>query len=73
MRMSNETYAFWKRINRYVLPALGALYFGLTKIWGLPYGAEIEGTIALVNTFLAAVLKVSTDTYNAERSEDGGV
>lgn len=67
MKMSNKTYDILKYIALIVLPALGALYFGLAKIWGFPYATEIVGTISVVDTFLGAVLKLSTDQYNADK------
>lgn len=73
MKMTNETYDVLKFIAQIVLPAAGTLYFALAGIWGLPYGEQIVGTITAVDAFLGAVLKVSTDAYNAERSNNGGV
>lgn len=70
MSMSNKVYDILKYIAQIVLPALGALYFGLAKIWGFPYGTEIVGTIAVVDTFLGAILKISTDQYNASQPPD---
>ena len=67
MKMSNKTYDILKYIAQIVLPALGALYFGLAKIWGFPYATEIVGTISVVDAFLGAVLKISTDQYNQEQ------
>lgn len=65
MKMTNETYDVLKFIAQIVLPAAGTLYFALAGIWGLPYGEQIVGTITAVDAFLGAVLKVSTDAYNA--------
>ena len=62
--MSNKTYDVLKFIAMIVLPALGALYFGLARIWGLPYGEQIIGTITVVDTFLGALLGISTVEYN---------
>jgi len=62
--MSNRVYDALKFIAQIVLPALGTLYFALAKIWGFPYGEEIVGTIAAIDTFLGAVLKISTVQYN---------
>ena len=62
--LSNKVYAILKWIAQIVLPALGALYFGLSSIWGLPYGEEVVGTIAVVDTFLGALLGISTAQYN---------
>lgn len=64
MTLTNKTYDVLKYIAQIVLPALGTLYFALSKIWGLPFGEEIVGTITAVDTFLGALLKISTDSYN---------
>lgn len=62
--MSNRVYDVLKFIAQIVLPGLGALYFGLSRIWGLPYGEQIVGTITVVDTFLGALLGISTAQYN---------
>lgn len=67
--MSNKTYDKWKWIAQILLPALGALYFALAKIWGLPYATEIVGTLAALDTFLGALLGISTARYNAKEGE----
>ena len=61
MKMSNKVYDILKYIAQIVLPAIGALYFALAKIWGFPYAAEIVGTISAVDAFMGALLKISTD------------
>ena len=65
-KMSNDTYDMLKWIAQILLPAIGTLYFALAKIWGLPYAAEIVGTITAVDAFMGAVLQISTDNYNKE-------
>lgn len=64
MKMSNNTYDILKWIALIFIPAVSALYFGLSQIWGFPYGEEIVGTLALIDTFLGALLGVSTAQYN---------
>ena len=64
MRLDNSLYDILKWITMIVLPALGTLYFALAKIWGLPFGTEIVGTIAAVTTFMGALLGISTQNYN---------
>ena len=66
MKMSNKVYDVLKYIQQIVLPALGALYFALAKIWGFPLGTEIVGTISAVDVFLGAVLKISSNQYYNE-------
>lgn len=63
MSISNKTYDVLKWIAQYFLPALGTLYFALAGIWGLPYGEQVVGTLAAVDTFLGVVLGVSTAVY----------
>lgn len=62
--MSNKTYDVLKWIAQLLLPALGTLYFALAQIWNFPYGEEIVGTIAAVDTFLGVILGISTAQYN---------
>ena len=67
MKLSNKVYDILKYIALILLPALGALYFALAKIWGFPYATEIVGTISAVDAFLGALLQISTNKYNAEQ------
>lgn len=62
--LSNRIYDILKYIALIALPATGALYFTLSQIWGLPYGEEVVGTIAAVDTFLGTLLQISTAIYN---------
>ena len=62
--MSNKVYDILKYIAQIVIPALATLYFALAKIWGLPYGTEICGTLAAIDAFMGALLKISTNQYN---------
>lgn len=64
MKLNNNTYDILKFIAQIVLPAAGTLYFALAKIWGLPYGTEIVGTITAVDTFVGTLLGISTSQYN---------
>ena len=69
MMLSNKTYDILKWIAQIVLPALGALYFGLSQICGLPYGEQIVGTITVVDVFLGAILGISTAQYKKAQEE----
>lgn len=61
--ISNRTYDILKYVAQIVLPALGALYFALSTIWGFPYGEQIVGTITAIDAFLGALLGISTVQY----------
>lgn len=67
--MSNRTYDILKFVAQIILPALGTLYFALARIWGLPLGEEIVGTITAVDAFLGAILGISTMEYNRQKGE----
>lgn len=69
--MSNKVYDALKWIAQIALPALGALYFGLSRIWNLPYGEEIVGTITVLDTFLGALLGISSAQYNSKNGNGG--
>lgn len=63
MKMSNKVYDVLKWIAMVVLPAISTLYFALAGIWGLPYGEQVVGTIAAVDTFIGVVLGISSVQY----------
>ena len=60
--MSNQVYDILNKIQRW-LPAVGAFYLGLCKVWGFLYGDEINQTIALVATLLAVTLEVFSANF----------
>lgn len=70
--MSNKVYDILKYIALIVLPALGTLYFALAGIWDLPYGEQILGTITAIDTFLGALLKISTNIYVKKKENSNG-
>lgn len=72
MQMSNKVYDMLKYIALIFLPALGTFYFAVAKIWGLPYPAEIVGTISAVDAFLGALLQISTNKYNQQQQQPPG-
>lgn len=69
MIFSNKAYDILKQVAVIVLPAMGTLYFALCQIWGLPYGEEIIGTVAAVDTFLGALIGISAKNYNQSGSD----
>lgn len=53
---SSAVYDKLKQSAQLLLPGLSTLYFGLSQIWGLPAGAEVTGTIAVVNVFVGVAI-----------------
>lgn len=68
--MSNKVYDILKYIAQIALPALGALYFALANIWGLPCGEQVVGTITAVDAFLGTVLMISKAQYDKSNKEE---
>lgn len=66
MKFSNKVYDVLKWIAQILLPALGTLYFALSKVWNLPYSEQVVGTISAIDVFLGAILQISTTNYNKE-------
>lgn len=69
MKLPDNVYNTLKWITLILLPALATLYFALSGIWGLPYGEQIVGTLAAIETFLGALLGISTIQYNKLKGE----
>ena len=63
MKLNNKLYDVLKWIALVVLPACATLYFALSGIWHFPYGEEIVGTITAIDTFLGAILGISSIQY----------
>lgn len=66
--MSNKVYDVLKYIAMIVLPAIATLYFAIGKVWGLPYVTEIVGTITAVDTFMGALLGISSANWPGDGS-----
>ena len=64
MKLKDTTYDFLKWFALVALPATNVLILTVGKIWGLPYYAEIGATVAAIGLFIAALIGVSTKTYN---------
>ena len=65
MVLKNRTYDILKNIALYVLPALATLILTLGGIWGIPYAEAIAATITAIDTFLGAILGISSNKYQA--------
>jgi len=75
--LSTKVYEILKTLVQLILPALGTLYFTLSKIWGeekLPNPEEVVGTLAALATFGGVTLRLSTKSYNnSDARFDGDV
>ena len=64
MKLKNSTYNVLKFVALVFLPALGTAYFAVAGIWHLQHTTQIIGTITAVDTFLGALLHVSSKPYS---------
>ena len=64
LTLKDSVYDILKWVVVIVLPAVATLYAALAAVWGWPYSEQIVTTINAVDTFLGAVLCVSTANYN---------
>ena len=69
MTMNNKTYDILKWVALCLLPAFCALYATIGEVWDLPYVTQVVSTIAAVDTFLGAVLGISSKKYNQNNAQ----
>ena len=62
----NGVYDKVKLFVTVVLPAASVLYVGLAGIWGFPFADEVSRTVAVVYTFLCAVMGISSYTAKGD-------
>jgi hypothetical protein len=71
---NNKVYDVLKFISMIGLPAFAAFYLGMAQLWNWEHTDQIVGSLALLSTFLGAVLQISAAKYNnSAASHDGYV
>ena len=70
MLISNKAYDILKFVGQIFLPALAVLVtaLGAPDLWNFPYADKIGLTIMAVDTFLNALLQVSSAQYYKEQA-----
>lgn len=66
MRLPDKVYDILKWVALILIPAVAVLYGALAPVWGWPYGEQIVYTLTAIDTFLGALLGISTAQYNKE-------
>lgn len=61
--ITGKTYDYLKFLVQVALPALGAAYFALAGIWGLPSAEQVVGTIVVIDGLLGTLLQLSSTAY----------
>ena len=70
MKLNGKLYEVLKWIAIIFLPALAGFIPKFFSIWGIPYGSQIGETISIINTFIGAIICVSTINYNKSLKND---
>lgn len=66
MILNDKIYNVLKWIDLIFIPAVVTLYCALAAIWGWPYAQAIAGTAAAIETFIGALIGVSS--YNNKKA-----
>lgn len=61
--MNSRLYDALKWAAMIGLPAIGAAYFSLGEVWGLPLVTQVVGTVTVIEVFLGTVLQISKTSY----------
>lgn len=67
--MSDKTYDYLKTLSLLIAPIV-VLVTALAQVWGIPEGEKIVATIAAVDVFLGAIVKISADRYQKNKGEN---
>ena len=68
--LPDKVYNVLKWISLIFLPAVGALIFSLSSIFHWSWGETTVGVITAVDTFVGALIGVSTLDYNKRNSNN---
>ena len=63
--VSDKVYDVSKNLVQVIIPAFSSLYFGLASIWDFPNVEQVVGTLAVIATFIGAMVGVSSRVYQA--------
>ena len=66
MKLNDKIYDILKWLVIIVMPACATLYAALASVWGWPFAEQVTTTITAVDTFLGAVLCISTVNYHKD-------
>ena len=73
MKLNDKLYDILKWLVIIVLPACATLYAALSSVWGWPFADQVTTTITAVDTFLGAVLCISSVNYHKGDKTNGAI
>ena len=66
MVLSDKVYKILKWSGLIITNGLVAFWLAIVKLWNIPYGTEIGGTIAAIGTLIGIIVKVSNGNYQGD-------
>lgn len=73
IKMSNKVYDILKLLATTILPAIAALYIGLSNIWGFGFGKQVDETIQLIIVAINAILGLAVIKSSSDYKKQNGV
>lgn len=70
--LNNRLYDALKWVALVALPASGALYKGLSLVWGFQNADKVVATTVTIDAFLGALLNLASKAYNASDARFAG-
>lgn len=67
--LSANMYDILTWVAQILLPALAALYLGLSGVWNLPFTDQVVSTIMALDAFLGALLGFSTAQFHKKAAQ----
>lgn len=70
--LSDAQYQWLKHAASIVFPAIITLYVALAQVWHFPKVEEVTASLGAVNTFIGALVGLSTSLYNKSGAKYAG-
>ncbi len=64
MKLSDKTYDILKWVSLLAIPTV-TFITSVSETLGCPYGTQAAAIVSAIGVFAGAVIKISTDAYNA--------
>lgn len=71
--LSNGVYDILKHGAQFGFPAVIALYYALSQVWGFPNAEQVMGTLAAINVFIGGLVGTSAKAYKSSGAKYDGV
>lgn len=70
IKLSNSAYDILKWLALIALPAIATFWGVISKVWGIPFGAEIVTTITAIATLIGTLIGISHVNIKKEEEDE---